>query len=99
MIVGWILFFSLVQSSWNYQLQPPGYNPWNDLVEKIVGSHLPGYTTTVQPPTTTEKDLSLIHYITKTIDNIRKEMINGNGTMGMPKMDPWTFEKSKLNME
>ena len=99
MIVGWILFFSLVQSSWNYQLQPPENNPWDDFLKRFVGSHLPGYTTTVQPPTTTEKDLSLIHYITKTIDNIRKEMINGNGTMGMPKMDPWTFEKSKLNME
>ena len=99
MIVGWILFFSLVQSSWNYQLQPPGNNPWDDFVKQFVGPHIPGYTTTVQPPTTTKKDLSLIHYVTKTIENIRKEMIYGNGTMGMPKMDPWTFQKSKLDME
>ena len=99
MIVGWILFFSLVQSSWNYQLQPPENNPWEDLVKRIVGSHLPGYTTTVQPPTTPEKDRSLIDYVIETIENIREEMIHGNGTMGMPKMEPWTFEKSKLNFE
>ena len=99
MIVGWILFFSLVQSSWNYQLQQPGNNPWENFLKQFVGPHIPGYMTTVQPPTTNEKDRSLIDYVFKTIDNIRKEMIYGNGTMGMPKMEPWTFEKSKLDME
>ena len=99
MIVGWILFFSLVQSSWNYQLQPPGNNPWDDFVKQFVGPHIPGYTTTVQPPTTTKKDTSLIEYVAKTINNFRKEMINGNGTLGIPKMEPWTFQKSKLDME
>ena len=58
-----------------------------------------GYTTTVQPPTTTKKDMSLIEFVTVSINNFRKEMIYGNGTLGMPKMEPWTFEKSKLDME
>ena len=74
-------------------------NPWERWVKEFVGPHIPGYTTTVQPPTTTKKDTSLIEYVAKTINNFRKEMINGNGTLGIPKMEPWTFQKSKLDME
>ena len=74
-------------------------NPWERWVKEFVGPHIPGYTTTVQPPTTTKKDMSLIDFVTVSINNFRKEMINGNGTMGIPKMEPWTFEKSKLDME
>ena len=136
MIVGWILFFSFVQSSWNYQLQvpgnnpwdawvnknvkpyinpgdtttvqtstttkkleQPGNNPWDAWVNKFVKPHIQMDTTTVQPPTTTKKDTSLIEYVTGTIDNVRKEMMYGNGTLGIPKMEPWTFQKSKLDME
>ena len=99
MIVGWILFFSFVQSSWNYQLQVPGNNPWDAWVNKFVKPHIQMDTTTVQPPTTTKKDTSLIEYVTGTIDNVRKEMMYGNGTLGIPKMEPWTFQKSKLDME
>ena len=60
---------------------------------------IPGYTTTVQPPTTTKKDMSLIEFVTVSINNFRKEMINGNEILGIPKMEPWTFQKSNLDME
>ena len=60
---------------------------------------IPGYTTTVQPPTTTKKDMSLIEFVTVSINNFRKEMINGSEILGIPKMEPWTFQKSNLDME
>lgn len=165
MIIGSILFFSFVQSSWNYQLQLPGNPPWGTWMTPHPGikpivfpwdtttvqpttttlkdaslinfifpwdtitvqptttnpkPQLPGNppwgtwitpkpgvkpivfpwdTTTVQPPSTTKKDTSLIEYIMASAENVRKEMIHGNGSLGIPNMEPWTFQKSKLDME
>ena len=86
----------------NPKPQLPGNPPWGPWMTPKPGKKpmvLPWDTTTMQSTTTTKNDTSLIEYIMSTFENVREQMINGNGTLGLPKMEPWTFQKSKLDME